>query len=180
MQLLLICLLVPTIYSTKDDLLGTISIIVGAMIIIECCFVLCLIYYACALCWNREIPPWLLRILRILSVHDFFDDQDPQATEEALYSIRREQNEHLSPTIINIENIQSILIDKDTQSILINDNDVPHNIECIICFEHKKTHLVPGCGHLVACAICAKKLEEFNKKCTICRNPFTKLQKIYF
>ena len=63
----------------------------------------------------------------------------------------------------------------------IDDSVVPHEIKCLICLDNKRTHVVPDCFHVVACATCAKKLYDINKKCPLCNANFTQpLKKIFF
>lgn len=59
-----------------------------------------------------------------------------------------------------------------------DDSDTDNDLTCVICLTNKKNHIVPNCGHVVACGKCAKKIKD---KCPICRSPFTgDLKKIYF
>ncbi len=80
----------------------------------------------------------------------------------------------------------NFIIRRDTHNNYFDDGDSDSDVDsddntdmiCVICLTNKKTHIVPGCLHVVACSVCAKKIVN---KCPICRTPFNgKLKKIYF
>jgi hypothetical protein len=64
----------------------------------------------------------------------------------------------------------------------IVDNSVPHELKCLVCLCNKRTHIVPDCNHVVACANCAIGIMTYgSKKCPLCNVPIkNNLEKIYF
>lgn len=48
---------------------------------------------------------------------------------------------------------------------------------CIICFTNKRTHLLVPCGHFLYCQICVHNISK--KKCAMCRQPFSGIQRVY-
>ena len=64
----------------------------------------------------------------------------------------------------------------------IDNENIPHNMKCIICMTNKKTHAIIPCFHVVACSICASLLyDDNNKKCPLCNSPFNEpLKKLFF
>lgn len=64
----------------------------------------------------------------------------------------------------------------------IDNANIPHDIKCLICLDNKRTHMIPTCFHVVACAQCAFKLYQLDKKeCPICRVEYNSpLQKLFF
>jgi len=59
--------------------------------------------------------------------------------------------------------------DEEDKEAVIDDSVVPHDMICIICMTHKRTHAVPECGHVSMCSVCAKQQFETNGECPICR-----------
>lgn len=63
-------------------------------------------------------------------------------------------------------------------SMLTNDDQKPMNDSkmCKICYECEYNTAFFPCGHIIACAKCASSVT----KCPYCRQPFTKVMRVYF
>ena len=99
-------------------------------------------------------------------------------------SIYKNNNElFMNPGDDYIYKIQKVAINnrEPDQNIIDNDN-IPHELKCLICLDNKRTHMVTECNHVVACATCTASLMKMDpKKCPLCNTLIKKnLQKIYF
>ena len=66
------------------------------------------------------------------------------------------------------------------QSVVDNDN-VPHELKCLICLDNKRTHMVTECNHVVACVNCAVDIMKMNpKKCPLCNTLIKSWKKYIF
>ena len=61
----------------------------------------------------------------------------------------------------------------------IKDEAAEEGLACAICFENKPC-IAAACNHLVACAQCAKKIQQTpNPRCPKCRGEWTNLRRIF-
>lgn len=139
--------------------------------------------------WGYREATWPLEIEA--EVHRFIDGE---REEEITYIRKRNHDGLIQSCKIRKQDGMNIVdpgdgyyfeIKRETENnkeiidINIDNESVPHEMECLICMENKRTYVVPKCFHVIACARCAQKLE--NTKCPICRIPIIgKLQKLYF
>lgn len=65
----------------------------------------------------------------------------------------------------------SILATEDQKPAAVNDSKM-----CKICYECEYNTAFFPCGHIIACAKCASSVT----KCPYCRQPFTKVMRVYF
>jgi hypothetical protein len=50
-----------------------------------------------------------------------------------------------------------------------DEKNIPHEMLCVICLTHKRTHAIPECGHVSMCEPCSHKVFSADQKCPICR-----------
>jgi len=63
----------------------------------------------------------------------------------------------------------------------INNDEVPHEMMCVICLENKITHVLYDCNHFVLCGKCADIIYNDDQKCPMCREEMTmKPGKLFF
>lgn len=134
--------------------------------------------------WTSDIDPF---------VHDLFDGINDDMNDDNIITYNRQKirNNMLQHCTIVKENDKIIMkpgdgFDYDVKRISehnkINNNDIPHNMLCIICLNNKKTHAIIPCFHVVACSMCAQILyNQQNKRCPLCNVDFTdEPKKLYF
>ncbi len=125
--------------------------------------------------WPKEVDP---------EVHKIFDDP---TTNDSVHYTRitnhKARSQYCKVSKINNEVIMepgdgyNYLVRRDSNNnknddeteVTIDDAVIPHDIICVICMSHKRTHAVKECGHVSMCYICAKQQFEINGECPICR-----------
>jgi len=113
--------------------------------------------------------------------YDFLIKRDSKYNRKA--NIDNIKFEDLDPdTYFPKEIMDKIIRKKRKKENPETDGVILTDVKCLICLDKTRTHVVPDCFHVVACEGCAKKLwTKTNKKCPVCRHPFTqKLKKLYF
>lgn len=78
----------------------------------------------------------------------------------------------------------NFLVRKDTTNNKLveqNNNDIPHDMLCLICMDNKRTHVIVPCMHLVCCSKCSNDIFNKLNECPICRGKFDSTpKKIFF
>ena len=129
--------------------------------------------------WPKEVDP---------EVHKIFDETDPLINANNIVHYTRITNHKARSQYCKVSKINNDVImepgdgynflvrkdstnnkDEEEKEAVIDDSVVPHDIICVICMTHKRTHAVPECGHVSMCSICAKTQFETNGECPICR-----------
>jgi hypothetical protein len=63
----------------------------------------------------------------------------------------------------------------------INNDEIPHEMMCVICLGNKITHVLYDCNHFALCGARAEIIYEKDGKCPICREVMTmKSGKLFF
>jgi hypothetical protein len=52
--------------------------------------------------------------------------------------------------------------------------------ECVVCMDAVRTHIFAPCGHVCACAQCARKIVETSKRCPKCRATIAQSFRAFF
>lgn len=136
--------------------------------------------------WEYRSATWSSEIDSM--VHDLYDGKND---DEITYDRHKFRNNMLQHCKIVKEGDLIIMkpgdgFDYDVKKVSernkINNDDVPHDMLCIICMNNKKTHAIIPCFHVVACFMCAQVLyNQSNKKCPLCNEVFTEEpKKLYF
>ena len=61
-----------------------------------------------------------------------------------------------------------------------NSNNL-QNLECIVCFTNKRTHIIKECSHFLLCQECAAHIFNSTKQCPLCRiNIVEPAKKVFF
>jgi hypothetical protein len=127
-----------------------------------------------------------------------------------LASVDREEAEMMHDTINHRDNVDSstIMDDYDESAFgpdvkktntttcwdlynksgsgAINDNNSHQQLrKCSVCLNEDATHFFVPCNHLCLCEKCkvfidTGKVTYFEKKCFVCRTPYTSISKIFF
>lgn len=141
--------------------------------------------------WEYRIATWPSTIDK--KVHKLFDGQNNDLIEYPRMKIRDGKIQNCKivkegdDIILEPGDGWNFLIKRDSYNNRepndeIDDNDIPHDIKCLICFTNKRTHVIPSCFHVVSCVECAKILETMEKKeCPICRTQYEgTLKRLFF
>ena len=126
--------------------------------------------------WPKEVDP---------EVHRIFDETDPELIKTNIVHYTRVTNHKARSQYCKVSKVgldvimepgdgYNFMVRKDSEinkekEEVIDDSVVPHDMMCVICMSHKRTHAVPECGHVSMCSACAKQQFEINRECPICR-----------
>jgi baculoviral IAP repeat-containing protein 7/8 len=76
------------------------------------------------------------------------------------------------------QSLSTAAVSKNHQRNILENSNVHEEKLCKVCYTTDYNTIFQPCGHIYACITCATKLKI--KKCPMCRQPFTKIQKIFF
>lgn len=127
--------------------------------------------------WEYRIATWPQEIDPL--VHKLYDKEtnDPICYTRKTFKDNRIQN----CKIVRKQNGDVIIEPGDGSSyhvkrygtknkpVEINNNEIPHEMLCVICKTNKVTHVIYECNHFIMCGECSKVLFEQDPKCPLCR-----------
>jgi hypothetical protein len=91
--------------------------------------------------------------------------------------------------LVRIDSLHNIKDDDIIVTPIINNDDssekkednVMQQLDCIICFTNKRTHIIKECNHFLLCQSCAIQIFNNDKKCPLCRMDMTNpAKKVFF
>lgn len=139
--------------------------------------------------WEYRIATWPEEIDKL--AHKLFDNE---STDSICYTRVTINDHRVQNCKITKETDGSVLMRPGDGAVydvkrfntknkltVINNNEIPHQMICIICCENKVSHILYDCNHFVLCGLCADKLYSDDPKCPICRKEIKiKPNKLFF
>jgi len=138
--------------------------------------------------WEFRIAKWAEEI--DMEVHNIFDGK---TTDSVFYTRTTLHNPRTQYCEIKKEGDQIMMKPGDGYNFIVrkdsehnkkeeqDDTVIPHDMLCVICIEHKRTHAIKECGHVSMCHACSKTIYDTTKKCPICKTIMTEAPiKLFF
>jgi baculoviral IAP repeat-containing protein 7/8 len=130
--------------------------------------------------WEEMDVPWeqhamwysKCEYLKLMKGQEFIDEilarknTPPSSFTESSCSHQEPKSSDITPATLLSTNIA-----KDDEQKSVNDSKL-----CKICYECEYNTAFFPCGHIIACAKCASSVT----KCPYCRQPFTRVMRVYF